>query len=132
MQKCRRGQSLVEFALVLPLLVVFLALFVDVGRFIHVQLMLEQIASDAARYASVKDPSTGTTPTSSDVSARVAGRYPTAFQPYTCTVNVSTTVGADAAATCELSTTVRPFLLNAVGFRPQGFMLSAAATQPKR
>ena len=128
----RRAQALVEMALVLPVLVMFLALFVDVARFLHVQLMLEQVTSDAARYATVKDANTGAFPTAGDVTARVASNYPSAFLPYSLTVNLNGKVGTDAAVSCALSTTVNPFVLSAVGVAPHGVTLSSAATQPLR
>jgi Flp pilus assembly protein TadG len=48
-----RGQSLVEFALVLPVLALLLMGIIDFGRIISAQLIISDAARDAARYASV-------------------------------------------------------------------------------
>jgi hypothetical protein len=48
-----KGQSLVEFALVLPVLALFLMGIIDLGRIISAQLIVSEAARDAARYASV-------------------------------------------------------------------------------
>lgn len=48
-----KGQSLVEFALVLPVLALFLMGIIDLGRIVSAQLIVSEAARDAARYASV-------------------------------------------------------------------------------
>ena len=50
-----RGQSLVEFALVLPILALFLLGTIDVGRILWAHNTIAAAARDAARYASVGD-----------------------------------------------------------------------------
>ena len=55
-----RGQSLVEFALVLPLFLVMLMAVVDVGRAIWAQNSLAAAAREGARYAIVHGGSDGT------------------------------------------------------------------------
>src|SRR5690606_32546407 len=128
----RSAQGLVEFALVLPILMMFLAVVVDLGRFLHVQLMLEQLTADAAAYAIVKDEATGALPTAAEITARLANRYPAMFKPYAFDVNVAAKVDGDDAVTCSLSTSVRPFLLHVLGAKQQTYTLSAAAAQPRR
>ena len=51
-----RGQSLVEFALVLPVLALLLLGIIDVGRILSANLIVSQAARDAARYASIGQP----------------------------------------------------------------------------
>ncbi|MFD4703908.1 TadE/TadG family type IV pilus assembly protein [Gottfriedia sp. NPDC058432] len=51
--KSEKGQSLVEFALVLPLLVMLLLGIVDFGRIFHVYLTLDHAGREAARTASI-------------------------------------------------------------------------------
>lgn len=48
-----RGQSLVEFALVLPVLVFILMGIIDFGRIFNADLVVSEAARDAVRYASV-------------------------------------------------------------------------------
>lgn len=51
--KSEKGQSLVEFALVLPLLVVLLFGIIDFGRIFHVYLTIDHAGREAARAASI-------------------------------------------------------------------------------
>lgn len=52
-----RGAALVEFALVLPLLLILVFGIIDFGLFFYNDIRLTHAARDAARYASVDDPS---------------------------------------------------------------------------
>lgn len=57
--KSEKGQSLVEFALVIPLLVMILFGIVDFGRIFHTYLTLDHAGREAARAASIgKDDTT--------------------------------------------------------------------------
>ena len=47
------GQSLVEFAIVLPILLLILFAIFDFGKLFMTDLVLEEAARDAARYASI-------------------------------------------------------------------------------
>lgn len=51
--KSEKGQSLVEFALVIPILLMLLFGIVDFGRALHVYLTLDHAGRDAARTASI-------------------------------------------------------------------------------
>ncbi|WP_312468866.1 pilus assembly protein [Neobacillus sp.] len=51
--KSENGQSLVEFALVLPLLVMLLFGIVDFGRALHAYLTIDHAGREAARAASI-------------------------------------------------------------------------------
>lgn len=50
----RRGQSLVEFALALPILLLLIFGLVDLGRAVFVSNQLAEAARDGARYGSVQ------------------------------------------------------------------------------
>jgi Flp pilus assembly protein TadG len=50
----RRGQSLVEFALVLPIFMLLLFGLIDMGRYVYLNSMLSQAAREAARVAAVE------------------------------------------------------------------------------
>lgn len=51
--KSEKGQSLVEFALVLPLLILLLFGIVDFGRIFHAYLTIDHAGREAAREASI-------------------------------------------------------------------------------
>ncbi len=50
----RRGQTLVEFALVLPIFLFILFALIDVGRYVYLNSTLSQAAREGARVASVE------------------------------------------------------------------------------
>lgn len=57
--KSEKGQSLVEFALVIPLLIILLFGIVDFGRIFHAYLTMDHAGREAARAASIgKDDTT--------------------------------------------------------------------------
>lgn len=49
-----RGQSLVEFALVLPVFLLFVFVLIDGGRYVYTDSVLSQAAREAARVAAVE------------------------------------------------------------------------------
>lgn len=51
--KSEKGQSLVEFALVLPVLLLLLFGIVDFGRIFHIYLTMDHAGREAARAASI-------------------------------------------------------------------------------
>jgi Flp pilus assembly protein TadG len=53
LMKSQKGQSLVEFALVLPLLVLLLFGIIDFARIFHVYLTMDHAGREAARAASI-------------------------------------------------------------------------------
>ena len=53
--RSEKGQSMVEFALVLPVLAILLFGIVDVGRIFHASLTLDHVGREAARAASVQE-----------------------------------------------------------------------------
>lgn len=53
-QRRQRGQSLVEFALVVPIFILMLFGLVDMGRLVHANSALSQAAREAARVAAVQ------------------------------------------------------------------------------
>ncbi|WP_147803221.1 TadE/TadG family type IV pilus assembly protein [Alkalicoccus halolimnae] len=52
--KSERGQSMVEFALVVPLLIILLFGIVDVSRLFHASLTMDHAGREAARAASLQ------------------------------------------------------------------------------
>ncbi|MCM3602696.1 pilus assembly protein [Robertmurraya korlensis] len=57
--KSQKGQSMVEFALVIPILILLLFAILDFGRVFHAYLAIDHAGREAARAASIgKDDST--------------------------------------------------------------------------
>ncbi|MBC7226283.1 MAG: pilus assembly protein [Thermoflexales bacterium] len=52
-QRYQKGQSLVEFALLLPLLIMILSGLLDLGRAYYVVVTLEDMAAEGAAYAAL-------------------------------------------------------------------------------
>jgi hypothetical protein len=55
-KRCRRGQALVEFALVAPLFFLLLFAIIDFGRYVYYVQVLNNAAREGARYAIVHGP----------------------------------------------------------------------------
>jgi hypothetical protein len=67
-----RGQSLVEFALVLPVVLLILLLVVDVGRLYYGWVNLQNAARIGANYAALHPTAWGPTPNAKDLEAQAA------------------------------------------------------------
>jgi Flp pilus assembly protein TadG len=96
-----RGAAAVEFALVLPLLLLLVCGIVDFGRMLNIQITLSAAAREGSRWAALRlDTTTGTS-----VSARVTAAAPgIAPAPTTailssCPANPSPTQNASVTAT---------------------------------
>ena len=61
-----KGQSLVEFALILPLLLLILAGVLDVARLYYVYVVLTDAASEGVSYAAINPPADPTDPEDPD------------------------------------------------------------------
>jgi len=66
-----RGQALAEFALVLPLVLLFIAGIIEMGRAWNIKQAVTDAAREGARYAVVQDPTIKTT---DDVKAKIEER----------------------------------------------------------
>lgn len=92
----QEGAALVEFALVLPLLLVLVMGIIDFGLYFYNDLLLTQAARDAVRYASVGDSGrAGTT------IANVSGMLVSTAAPI-ATINIGTS-GGEASVTLRTS-----------------------------
>ncbi len=93
-----RGASAVEFALVLPLLLLVVAGIIDFGRALYTQVMLTNAAREGARAAVMG------TPTPTDVATRArAGAIGLRTSTPTLQVLPSMCPGSDGNATIQLS-----------------------------
>jgi Flp pilus assembly protein TadG len=68
---CERGQALAEFALVLPLILFFIAGIINFGRAWNVKQAVTDAAREGARYAVIQD---NTIQTTDDVKAKIEER----------------------------------------------------------
>jgi uncharacterized membrane protein len=78
--KRQRGAAAVEFALVLPILLVLLLGIIDFGLYFYNDLQLTQAARDAARYLSVDNSASAQT-TISDAEARLVSATMSGWAP---------------------------------------------------
>lgn len=103
LRRAEEGQSLVEFALVLPIFALFLMGIIDFGRIVSTHLIISQAARDAVRYASLGDTDAqvqqvltddlavlGTSPWSWNIQPSGTGR--SSGSPVTVTVSDSVTL----------------------------------------
>ena len=89
--KARKGQALVEFAMVLPLLLALVTGIVDVGFLYHHQLLLTDAAREGARLGSLGQPS-------SDVRATVRSRLAAqGYSPLPADADIEVTVTTGSA-----------------------------------
>lgn len=135
-----RGQSLVEFALTLPLLLVMLLFAIDVGRLFYVYIGVQNAAREAAAYAagSAACQAGGSTCTDAAILAtarqEVGGDTTLVVNAATCTTSCTKSSGLNEYwITIAVS---RPFLLipgvtaipGVGGATFPGFTLGASAT----
>jgi hypothetical protein len=105
----RRGQALAEFALVLPLVLLFIAGIIEMGRAWNIKQAVTDAAREGARYGVVQDPAITTT---DDVKAKVEERLALASVE-TSTIDFS--AGFHAAGE-EFSVTVStPYQMGLIG-----------------
>jgi Flp pilus assembly protein TadG len=86
----QRGATLVEFALVLPLLVLLLFGIIEFGRILSAQVIVTYAAENGARYATLGA-------TSTEVTNQVRASCPT-LDPARITVGVTNAAGASGTA----------------------------------
>lgn len=117
----RRGATLVEFAIVVPLLVLIMIGCIDFGRFLYFYAVVTNAAQEGASYGSVNPPEDGTW------AAKVADAAmaePTRFLPVPedLSVNVTDTTSDDPSVPGFVTVEVQyPFRLAAPGaFRFSG------------
>jgi hypothetical protein len=70
-RRCERGQALAEFAMVLPLILLFIAGILEFGRAWNIKQAITDAAREGARYAVVQDNSITST---DDVKAKIEER----------------------------------------------------------
>lgn len=105
----RKGQGLVEFVLIFPLLLLFLGVVVDVARFMEMRLTLSEVAHDAGRYAVIKNPVTGAFPTDQKVLSRITAQMPTGAPVPTVLMSSSATVNGEVAVSLRLTVAMTAF-----------------------
>lgn len=91
----RRGQALAEFALVLPLVLLFIAGIVEMGRAWNIKQAVTDAAREGARYTVVMDPAITST---AQVKTKIEGRLALA------SIKQSDIVFSSADPTCSVVT----------------------------
>jgi Flp pilus assembly protein TadG len=132
MRNRRKGQALAEFTIVFPLLLAFLSISIDLARFLTCRLKLEDIAHDAARFATIRDPLTGNYPSTSQVDARIAAQLTSSLSQSTVTRNLSAAVAGEPAVSVRIRCVVSPFSPTLMSVLPASFAISAEVWHPKR
>jgi Flp pilus assembly protein TadG len=89
-RRSRRGQSLVEFAVILPLLLTLVGAAVDIARVYQAQITLEGATRDAAEYAATYETTSAAALASATARvctqmASIPGRVGSPSDPSTCT-----------------------------------------------
>ncbi|GAB4557688.1 MAG: hypothetical protein Kow0047_02200 [Anaerolineae bacterium] len=121
--KHARAQSVVEFALILPALALFMMTVIDLGRGIYAYTVLTAAAQAGARYAAVHPGDTSGT--AQAVNAEIVGLVP-------AQVNTQVSWDSDSTATVTVSYgffVLTPILQNAVG---NGGIINLSATASMR
>src|SRR3989475_10207877 len=95
--RSRRGQNLVEFGLVLPILIVMMLAIVDIGFIYFIRGSVENGAREGARFGSVNAPTTDTTGITGRVTQTVIGLDPSSLTiDVTCCDDVDCSPAPDA------------------------------------
>jgi Flp pilus assembly protein TadG len=126
----RRGQALAEFALVLPLVLLFIAGIIEMGRAWNIKQAVTDAAREGARYGVVQDPTIKTT---DDVKAKIQERLALAsIDTSTTTVDFSDTFhDTDKEFSVTVSTPYQMGLIGAIlawGGAPSVVTISTEAT----
>lgn len=129
---CRRAQALVEFILVFPMLLMFLAVVVDLGRLIHARLVMGEIVHDAARYASVRDPESGEMPSESSVRERAFEHLPPFLEHPNIIIDLQTEIAGQPAIVIKLESRVTPLIPLFSTVVGDSITLTESAFHPRR
>lgn len=124
----RGGQSLVEFALVLPIIVLLLVGTIDMARWLDASHRLGRAASESARYGAVRDSAGAAYPSPDEIRAHIFDALPPNMRNATVVVNTAATVGSEAAVSVRVSASFPCFT---PGFS-SGLGLTAESWFPRR
>jgi Flp pilus assembly protein TadG len=106
----RRGQALAEFALVLPLVLLFIAGIVEMGRAWNIKQVVTDAAREGARYTVVWDPTVDSNAVKAKIMQRLAlGNITTA------TVTISPSAGWRVTGQAMTVSVVAPFRMGLIG-----------------
>jgi Flp pilus assembly protein TadG len=105
-----RGSVAVEFALLLPVLLLIIFGVIDFGRMINAQITLTQAAREGARLASLGYPATGTNSVTSRAQSAATG-----LSPVTVTVSSTCPAGAGMGVDAVVRTSYQFSFVTPVG-----------------
>lgn len=124
----RRGQGLVELALVLPILVTLLIGLTDAGRWLDASHRLTRAAGEGARFGSVKDAAGTAYPSADEIRSHILEALPPGLRNANVEVNATATVSDQPAVSVRLSYAFPCFT---PGFG-NGVLLTAQSWFPRR
>ncbi|MPM05759.1 hypothetical protein SDC9_52054 [bioreactor metagenome] len=123
--KSEKGQAMVEFALVLPLLILLLCAIIDVGWIFGNQLLANNAAREAARYTAVHYYDSSTDNDTSIAAGIVAARAPTLVTPI---ITLSKSVSGNEITVSVSSQVTIPSPLLSSLFAGGEYMVAAQCT----
>lgn len=124
----REGQGLVEFALVLPILVLLLVGTIDMARWLDASHRLSRVASDGARFGAVKDSAGGAYPSRDDIREHIMAALPQNLRNAYVAINTAAAVGGEDAVSVRVSAALPCFT---PGFNT-GIVLTSESWFPRR
>lgn len=124
----RGGQGLVEFALVLPIIVLLLVGTIDMARWLDASHRLGRVAAEGARYGAVRDSAGAGYPTQEEIRAHIIDALPPNLRNAAVVINTTATVGTDAAVSVRVTASFPCFT---PGFGA-GITLTAESWFPRR
>lgn len=124
----RGGQGLVEFALVLPLIVLVLVGTIDMARWLDASHRLGRVATEGARYGAVRNTDGVGYPTADQIRTHIQTVLPSALKDSNVAVNTTATVGTDPAISVKVTAWLPCFT---PGFGT-GIMLTSESWFPRR
>jgi Flp pilus assembly protein TadG len=123
-KKTLHGQGLVEFAILLPILVLFIMLIFDLGRAAYLYSAIHNAAREGARYASIHH----NTATSNEIAA-AARVLTTGLDPDVLIISTSYPTTEIVQVTVSYQfTTATPIITRLLGSLDNTFTLSSRAT----
>lgn len=110
--KDEHGQAMVEFALVLPILILLICIIMDLGWIFSNQITLNNACRESARYSSIHERDSTTNDDQADALAVLRGAAPTLASPAITLTNPDVnSVKVTATASVKLLTGVTSTLL---------------------
>lgn len=105
----RRGQGLVEFALVIPVIVLVLVGVIDILRWLDASHRLSRVAADGARFGSVRDARANSYPAESLIRSHIVAALPGNLRGATIQINTAASVAGQSAISVRVTASLGCF-----------------------